>query len=365
MLIKQIRTHASLFLLFIVFTFALGANAQLCNDRLTIGQDPTQLIVEKPETVRNILSRKTLLTGLHFKVPEFSPVMLQMIRELDNVPARLAKVEGHAVSKALLSARMRGLRGQIELALPSLTYHQSIVFSFKYAWFFTRLLYLEMGDKLLDNSRFDSKDFNFSSADVDYFLDLNETLKILSHGAILLVPATRVISIPEINRLYDNSACTLGALAYPTPRRLGPFAFLRHDVSHLRTKFNAMTSFKTNLESLKENSKLSAKAAELIYPQLDARAMDETWVYNGRLVSRELIENAIFTIGHEGNWISANWIKHSGSFAKLKEKHLVSLVYGKFNHRPDANDPDDPPTTETAIKWVLDHWEKAYEQLNK
>lgn len=330
------------FTLTFVLLFAFKANARTCVENI-IGVEPTKLILEKPELVEEILARRTFVKGLHFRIPEYAPLLVQMIQELDNVPARLSKVHGHPIRKTWLTMRARGFKAQLEQALPSLTYYQSIEFSFEFAWFFMKLLYLEEGDDLDD-----------MHSVPDYILDLRQTLKLASKGAILVVPSLRMVSIPEINRLYDFNAATLGALAYPDVNiinnktyKTGPVRFIRHDASHFRSQVEAMKNH------FKINAKLSFKAAKLIYPLLDQRLMDERWSYKGQSVSRTEIEHAIFRIRHESHWIQKKGVDYAGSFINYKKSFKLDISV--------SDNADNPPTTLQAVEWVLDHWEQVWE----
>jgi len=341
----------------LVLLLSLDANARTCVENI-IGVEPTKLILENPELVEEILARRTIVKGLHFRIPEYAPLIVQMIQELENVPGRLAKVQGHTIKKGWLNMRARGFKAQLEQALPSLTYYQSIEFSFEFAWFFMKLLYLEEGDELIDVYT-NSNPEKYISAPLDYALSLRSTLKIAQKSKVLVVPATRMVSIPEINRLRDYNAATLGALAYPIVFKDekgkifkdGSIQFILHDASHLISYARAIEKHP------KINAKLSVKAAKLIYPQLDSHSLEDRWNYKDKTVSREEIENAIFRLRHEGNRITKSSVDYFGTFEKYKIRLLESL----WSDVLVSDNVDKPRTTLLAVEWVLDHWEQIWE----
>jgi len=346
-----------------VLLFAVKANARTCVENI-IGVEPTKLILENPELVEEILARRTFFKGIHFRIPEYAPLLVQMIQELDNVPARLSKVQGHAIKKAWLNVRARAFKAQLEQALPTLTYYQSIEFSFAFAWYFMNLSYFEMNNELDDvyTFRYDGLGGIFkyllALTDIEQYLVapldhaeyLRRTLADAKASQILVVPAIRVVSIPEINRLYDYNAATLGTLAYPDRSR-GHIRFIRHDAGHFYLHDSFMSSDR------KLNAKLSIKAAKLIYPQLDQRLMDERWNYKGLSVSRAEIENAIFRLRHEAHRFNKGAVDRAGSFEKYKETLIPALK----EEVKVIDDADNPPTTMHAMEWILDHWEQIWE----
>lgn len=310
---------------------------------------------------REVLQRRSGFGDVDFKVPEFRPMLEQMLTEVNTIEKEVIGLNVSWPNRFLrqnftLPTQAMLLRKKIQSLLDNgILYWETIETAEKFADFADSALRVKGEISFLDQRTFRGY--------------IKENKKFAKAYPILFVPTFRELSIQEINRLWQQGIFPLGLttqMVRADGRIYTPRKFLIHDMQHAISaiyKFAHLLRFKENgKEPWDINEVEAAWLDQLISRQrlkaqqffLRVDALRDTRLKEG-------VEYSYFYFDHETGGMSVTFERPP------KDRDFERYSYGlsKIGRDHDNVAPDefprrlenlDPAFWHKATHWILKNW---------
>jgi hypothetical protein len=352
-----------------VEVFGVGAaSVTTCNGDLTSATselDAIQMAVQDRGLRQRILARRRFHGDVLFEVPEFRPVIRQMLAELNLLRARMKASSYHGVFRIPIvlsfKAKSADLTARLNQMLRSPPrYWDVLEASSDFASLADTVLNME---GQMDGSN------SYHGRDVGTYLKVAQA--IAAAGPILFIPTFHEISVREINRVWGAGIAPVGLVTQMVRAdgtSFGARTFINHDIQHAQL----MRGDLARAINADERLRTGSTHKELVLTVQEQQAMDEVMARHFRILS--IFERKVEAIADKDLQRAVEWgffgVDHEvGLFEGRGSLHNIDRegFYGElFMIRDYIDDPASGfPQTPAYWSGVVGPWIARYWALSE